>query len=84
MRRARKDRRNITDVIGRSFAIVQRHADFGWRSKADVVIEPNVRDFAWDDFAKTPELVAAGEQAAIEALPRIMAAMRPVSRAAGR
>jgi NTE family protein len=69
---------NITDVIGRSFAIVQRHADFGWRSKADVVIEPNVREFAWDDFAKTPELVAAGEQATIEALPRIIAAMRPV------
>jgi NTE family protein len=72
---------NITDVIGRSFAIVQRHADFGWRAKADVVIEPNVRDFTWDDFAKTPELVAAGEQAAVEALPRITAAMRPVSTA---
>jgi NTE family protein len=68
---------NITDVIGRSFAIVQRHADAGWRAKADVVIEPNVREFAWDDFLRTPDLVAAGEQAAIEALPRIMAALRP-------
>ena len=73
---------NITDVIGRSFAIVQRHADAGWRAKADVVIEPNVREFAWDDFLRTPELVAAGEQAAIEALPRIMAAMRPSPAAA--
>jgi NTE family protein len=73
---------NVTDVIGRSFAIVQRRADSGWRAKADVVIEPNVRDFTWDDFAKTPELVAAGEQATLEALPRIMAAMRPVSPAA--
>ena len=51
---------NITDVIGRSFNIVVRHADFGWRAKADVIIEPHVRDFAWDDFVKTPEMVAAG------------------------
>src|SRR4029077_5760120 len=44
---------NFTDVIGRSFTIIQRHADLAWRTRADVVIEPRVRDFAWDDFAKT-------------------------------
>ena len=55
---------NFTDVIGRSFTIIQRHADLAWRSRADVVIEPRVREFAWDDFAKTPQLVAAGEEAA--------------------
>jgi len=54
---------NFTDVIGRSFSIIQRHADLAWRSKADVVVEPRVRDFAWDDFAKTPQLITAGEEA---------------------
>jgi NTE family protein len=67
---------NITDVIGRSFNIVQQHADTEWRSRAQVLIAPNVREFAWDDFAKTPQLVAAGEQAALEALPRVTAALR--------
>ena len=68
---------NITDVIGRSFNIVQQHADTEWRSRAQVIIAPNVREFAWDDFAKTPELVAAGEKAALDGLQRIAAALRP-------
>jgi NTE family protein len=66
---------NFTDVIGRSFTIIQRHADLAWRGRADVVIEPRVREFAWDDFAKTPQLVAAGEEAAMTALPRLRTAL---------
>jgi NTE family protein len=66
---------NFTDVIGRSFTIIQRHADLAWRSKSDVVIEPRVRDFAWDDFAKTPQLIAAGEEVTLAALPRVRAAL---------
>lgn len=65
---------NFTDVIGRSFTIIQRHADLAWRSRSDVVIEPRVRDFAWDDFAKTPQLIAAGEEATLAAMPRVTAA----------
>jgi hypothetical protein len=30
-----------------------------------------MKTFLWDDFTRTPELVAAGEAAAKEALPRI-------------
>lgn len=66
---------NFTDVIGRSFTIIQRHADLTWRARADVVIEPRVREFAWDDFAKTPQLIEAGAQAAEKALPRIREAL---------
>ena len=66
---------NFTDVIGRSFSIIQRHADLAWRAKSDVVIEPHVRDFAWDDFAKTPQLIAAGEEAMQAAMPRVRAAL---------
>jgi NTE family protein len=64
---------SIVDVIGLSFAILQRHADLEWRAKADAIVEPHVKDFLWDDFDKTPELIAAGEAAARVALPRIRA-----------
>lgn len=65
--------RTVADVIGRSFSIVQRNGYQAWRTKADVVIEPEVREFLWDDFQKAPELIAAGEAAARVALPRIQA-----------
>ncbi len=68
---------NMLDVIGRSFSIMQRHAHRTWRQKADVVIEPDVAHFDWDDFAQTPMLIAAGEAAARAALPRIQAAIQP-------
>jgi len=66
---------SIVDVIGLSFSILQRHADLEWRARADVIIEPVVKDFLWDDFEKTSELIAAGEEAARAALPRIRAAI---------
>jgi len=64
---------SIVDVIGLSFAILQRHADLEWRRTADVTIEPVVKDFLWDDFERTSELLAAGEAAARAALPKIRA-----------
>lgn len=68
---------NIIGVVGRSFAIMQRHANKLWRSSADVVIEPDVARFAWDDFSRTAELLQAGEAAAIAALPGIRALLEP-------
>jgi NTE family protein len=68
---------SIVDVIGLSFAILQRHADLEWRRTADIIIEPVVKDFLWDDFEKTSELIAAGETAARAALPKIRAAIAP-------
>jgi NTE family protein len=67
--------RTFTDVLSRSFTIIQRHADLAWRQQADVIIEPDVKPFVWDDFTRTPELVAAGEAAALAALPEIRAAI---------
>src|SRR5712671_3129658 len=66
---------SIVDVIGLSFAILQRHADLEWRRTADIIVEPIVKDFLWDDFEKTSELIAAGEAAARAALPKIRAAL---------
>jgi len=65
--------RTFTDILSRSFTVIQKHADLEWRRHADVIIEPDVRLYAWDDFTKTHELVSAGEQAAIQALPEIRA-----------
>ncbi len=43
--------------------------------KADVVIEPEVKQFIWDAFEKAPELIAAGEAATRAALPQILRAL---------
>ena len=67
--------RTFTDVLSRSFTIIQRHADLEWRQYVDVTIEPDVTPFVWDDFTKTPEMVRAGEEAAMKALPEIRAAI---------
>jgi NTE family protein len=67
--------RTFTDVLSRSFTIIQRHADLEWRKEADVIIEPDVTPFLWDDFTKTSQLVRAGEEAALKALPAIRAAL---------
>jgi predicted acylesterase/phospholipase RssA len=67
------------DVFGLSFAILQRHADLEWRREADLIIEPDVRDFQWDDFERTPDLIAAGAAATRVVLPKIRAALAPKS-----
>ncbi|MGB2636028.1 MAG: patatin-like phospholipase family protein [Candidatus Acidiferrum sp.] len=71
--------RTFTDVLSRSFTIIQKHADLEWRKEADIIIEPNVTPFLWDDFTKTGELVRAGEEATLKALPAIRAALESKS-----
>lgn len=65
--------RTFTEVLSRSFTIVQKHADLEWRKHTDVIIEPDVTSFQWDDFSKSGELIHAGEEAALKALPAIRA-----------
>ena len=68
--------RTFTDVLSRAFNIIQRHSDLAWRTQADIVIEPDVKQFVWDDFSRTRDMIAAGEAAALKALPEIRAALR--------
>jgi NTE family protein len=68
--------RTFTDILSRAFNILQRHSDVAWRTQADIIIEPDVKPFVWDDFSKTPDMIAAGEVAALAALPQIRAALR--------
>lgn len=63
--------RNTIEVISRSFSILQTAATQVWHSDVDILIEPDVHRVQWDEFVKTPQLIAAGEAAAREAIPRI-------------
>jgi NTE family protein len=67
--------RTFTDVLSRAFNIIQRHSDLTWRTQADIIIEPDVKHFVWDDFSRTPDMIAAGEVAALKALPEIRAVL---------
>lgn len=71
--------KNTIEVIGRSFSIIQEQTPARWLRYADVILQPIVKDIHWDDFQKTPELVAAGAAAARAALPEIKTMLkRPV------
>lgn len=63
--------RHLFDVIGQSFAIAQDAMSGLWREGADVVIEPDVAGFAYDDFKRAGELVRVGEIAMLKALPDV-------------
>jgi NTE family protein len=65
--------RNTIEVISRSFSIIQVGSMQAWRNATDVLIEPDVHRVLWDEFVKTPDLVAAGQFAAQVAMPRIKA-----------
>jgi NTE family protein len=71
---------NVMEVIGRAFSIMARNSNRAWRQKSDIVIEPDVGHFAWDDFQQSSQLIAAGEAATRAALPRIKAALAPRER----
>jgi len=63
--------RHLFDVIGQSFAIAQDMMSSVWRSAADLVIEPDVAGFDYDDFKRAGELIRVGEQAMRRALPEV-------------
>ena len=60
---ASSGRPGIIKVITRTINIVHGHATGGFAHKSDLVIYPETRDFAWDDFHKGDLLVKRGEQA---------------------
>ena len=65
--------RNTIEVISRSFSIIQGTVTQPWREEVDVLLQPNVHHVLWDEFSKTPQLIAAGEESAREAIPQIKA-----------
>jgi len=63
--------RHLFDVIGQSFAIAQDAMSSLWKEAADLVIEPDVAGFGYDDFKRADELIRAGEVAMRQALPAV-------------
>jgi NTE family protein len=63
--------RHLFDVIGQSFAIAQDAMSSLWRSAADIVVEPDVAGFAYDDFKRAGNLIRSGEVAMRQALPEV-------------
>ncbi|MGH7595490.1 MAG: patatin-like phospholipase family protein [bacterium] len=62
---------NVIDVIFRASTITSHHCKEMLLEDADIVIHPNVGDVHWSEFRKADNLIAAGEQAARQLLPKI-------------
>jgi NTE family protein len=62
---------NIFHVVNRCFQILQSRAENNWRTDSDLVIAPDVGAVEWDGFGNGPQLIEAGEAAALSALPQI-------------
>jgi NTE family protein len=67
---------NLFEIVGESFRITQNLNQSSWRDRSDLVIEPELKDFRWDDFGRAGELIAAGEMAARRALPALRDLLR--------
>ncbi|MGH9671760.1 MAG: patatin-like phospholipase family protein [Bryobacteraceae bacterium] len=67
------DPRNMLHVVNRCFQILQAQTEYSWRRYSDLVIEPDVRGFAWDAYESAAAMIEAGRRAAEAALPSIQA-----------
>jgi len=65
--------RHVLDVIGQCFSIAQDRMSALWKQHADVMIETDCAQFGYDDFQRSPEMIAIGEAATREVLPQIRA-----------
>lgn len=62
---------NVIDVIFRASTITSHHSKEMLLDYADVVIRPEVGEVHWSEFRKVRDLVAAGEKATEQMLPKI-------------
>jgi NTE family protein len=68
--------RSLFEVVGESFHLAQNLNQSNWRDHCDLVIEPKIEDFHWDEFGRADELIAVGEMAAWRALPALRNLLR--------
>jgi NTE family protein len=64
---------NVFQVVNRCFQIMQSRTEESWRRESDLVVTPDVTRIDWDGFGCGPEMLKAGETAAVAALPAIRA-----------
>ena len=63
--------KDVFQVIRRCFQIMQTHSEPAWRNATDLVIVPDMKSVDWNGFEAGPDLLKAGEAAALDALPVI-------------
>jgi NTE family protein len=63
--------RHLFDVIGQCFAIAQEMNCDRWKQAADLVIEPDVKGYKYDDFEHSGALIRAGEAVTRAALAEL-------------
>lgn len=61
----------IMEIISRTMSIVHQRATSGFASKSDIVIYPDVQDFAWNDFHRGESLMKRGEEACEQVIDEI-------------
>jgi NTE family protein len=64
--------RNLVGAIAKRFSIAQCEELAVWRENADLVVEPDVRHFRYDDFERTSDLIRAGESAMRSGLAQVL------------
>jgi NTE family protein len=65
--------RNVFEVVNRCFQILHSRTEDTWRRESDLVIVPDVGGVEWDGFGCGPDLLRAGETAALAALHAVQA-----------
>jgi NTE family protein len=63
--------RHVFDVIGQCFSIAQARMCGPWQAASDIVLQPEIGQFAYDDFVRAPELIRAGEMAARAVMAKV-------------
>ncbi len=64
---------NMVEIVVHSFFTVARAAERLETAEADVLIAPDIGDIGFEQLHRAPELIAAGEAAARQAVPRLRA-----------
>jgi NTE family protein len=77
LRAGRQRPTNMFQVVGQALQIAESQAEEKWRRQCDLIVEPEVAEFNWDDFERLPDLVRAGEEAARRSLPALQAMLEP-------
>ncbi len=67
--------RHVFDVIGQCFSIAQDRMCGPWKAASDIILEPEIGEFAYDDFVRAKDLIRCGEVATRAAIPQIRAWM---------
>ncbi len=63
--------RHVFDVIGQCFSIAQARVCGPWQAASDIILQPDIGEFAYDDFVRAPELIRTGEASARAIIPKI-------------